>query len=242
VILPPGFRLDAHDMLGSTSDHAKALAAQGAPAGLVVLARVQTAGRGRLGRAWRSLPGNLHLSVLLRPAVPLARAPQAGFVVALAVAETVDALLGREGAAKLKWPNDVMLGRAKLAGILCEAGAARGALDWLVAGIGLNLAAAPEDAGQEATCLAAAGRVATPEQAVMDLLPRLAGWLDAWQEGFAPVRAAWLARAGTAGVRVRRGGSWVEGRVAGLEEDGALVLEGATGRQRVAAGEAALLG
>ena len=124
-----------HEELGSTSDEARRLAQANAPHGTVVAARRQTAGRGRQGRVWVSPAGNLHASFLLRPGVAAVRVPEIGFVAALAVAETVDAVLPAGPAATLKWPNDVQLAGAKVAGLLVEL-VEDGAV---IVGIGVNV-------------------------------------------------------------------------------------------------------
>ncbi|MGG5810006.1 biotin--[acetyl-CoA-carboxylase] ligase [Falsiroseomonas sp. CW058] len=237
--LPDGFRLDARGAVGSTNDEAKALAAAGAPHGTVVWAGTQHAGRGRHGRTWQSLPGNLHVSLLLRPAVPLARAPELGFVGALAAADAVDALLAGAGRAGLKWPNDLLLDGAKLGGILCEAGAAGGMLGWLVMGIGLNLAAAPPEAPYPVTSLAARGRVVKPAAALPVVVAAVGRWMERWRDGFDPLRSAWVDRAGGAGreMAVRHDGGLLRGRLVGLDHDGALLLGTDAGVRRVAMGE-----
>lgn len=212
--LAGGWRLAVHDSLASTSDLLRERASLGEPAGLAVLARRQLGGRGSKGRSWQSPLGNLYLSVLLRPPGPAREAGQWSLLAGVALAETVDALLGDDPALSLKWPNDLLLDEAKLAGILVDSTAGKGALDWVVIGIGVNLAVAPEVADRRTTCLAA--RIAPPEPETMAalLLARLAYWRDVQAEqGFAPIRAAWV-RWGA-----RRPG------FAGLEADGSLCPE-----------------
>ncbi len=143
------------DSVGSTSDEALRLAREGAPHGTVVTAREQTAGRGRVGRAWASPPGNLYLSVLLRLDLPVARIAELSFVAALAVAETVDAFVA--GRASLKWPNDVLIDGAKVAGILIEQ-----ADGVAVIGIGVNVAHCPSGLAYPVTSLMDASRAPLP--------------------------------------------------------------------------------
>ncbi len=222
------------DSVGSTNDEARRLANTGAAHGTAVLARQQTAGRGRQGRVWVSPPGNLHLSIVLRPEVELRRVPEIGFVAALAVAATVDALLGR-AAATLKWPNDVMIDANKLAGLLLElAGAA------VILGIGANIAHAPADLPYPVVALAQLGCPATAAEVAQALLPRLENGLAEWQRGgFEPVRQAWLARGPLPGaaLQARQGTAMVSGRFVGLDPGGALLMDTANGRQRLVAGE-----
>lgn len=229
------FDVRLHDRLGSTNDEARRLAQQGARAGTVVCADEQTAGRGRQARQWYSPPGNLYLSVVLRPDVSVQRLPEFGFVAALAVAETANALLPAQRRASLKWPNDVLVNEAKIAGILLEPVESA-----LVIGIGLNILEAPGNASYRVTTLAACGGLATVDGARTILLDRLGRQIDAWeQDGFAPVRLAWLTRAHPVGaaLRVTLQGRAMNGRFAGLDEDGALLLDTAEGRRRVLAGD-----
>lgn len=239
--LPSFYRLVSHERLASTSDEAKALAAAGARAGTLVWARAQSAGRGRHGRSWISPAGNFYASVILRPAVPVATAAQLAFVAALAVGDACLAV-APEAAIRLKWPNDVLLGGRKLAGILLESQATGGgALDWLVVGIGINLATYPIDVDYKATALAATGADAAPETMLETLAAALLDWYGRWEngDGFAAIRAAWLARADGLGqaIRVRLPNAVLEGVFAGLDTDGALLLDSAAGRRRIAAGE-----
>lgn len=119
--LPANFPLIALGDVGSTNDEARRLAAEGAPDGTVVWARSQNAGRGRYGRSWSSPPGNLYVSLLLRPACPPATALQLGFVAAVALGEALDRRVAA-AALTFKWPNDVLLDGRKIAGILLEFG------------------------------------------------------------------------------------------------------------------------
>src|SRR6266436_1207365 len=107
-LLPDGYRLKRYEVVGSTNDEAKALARAGTPEGTLVWAAAQTAGRGRRGRAWQSPPGNLYLSLVLRPDGPAARAPQLGFVAALALGDALDQLAGPGLQLRYKWPNDLL--------------------------------------------------------------------------------------------------------------------------------------
>lgn len=239
--LPSFYRLVSHERIASTNDEAKALAAAGAPAGTLIWARAQSAGRGRQGREWVSPPGNLYASLILRPAVPIATAAQLGFVAALAVAE---ACRGEapDAAIALKWPNDVLLAGRKLAGILLESQAsADGNLAWLVLGIGINLATYPVGVEYPATALAATGADAAPEAVLAALARAFLVWYERWHDGggFAGIRSEWLARAQGLGepIRVRLPGATLEGRFAGLDNDGTLLLDMAIGRRRIAAGE-----
>jgi BirA family biotin operon repressor/biotin-[acetyl-CoA-carboxylase] ligase len=240
--LPSFYRLQSFAELDSTNEEAKRQAAQGAPAGLLVWALAQTAGRGRRGRSFISPPGNLYISILLRPDGSAAAAAQLGFAAALAVGEAALTLLPPEASLAYKWPNDVLIEGRKASGILLESQAAGGGfVDWLVVGIGVNLTSYPENVESPAISLAAAGaHLATPEAMLEAVAARFYVWYEHWRdEGFLPLRAAWLARAGGlgSGIRVRLQGGEASGRFAGLDEEGALLLEEGTVQRRIAAGD-----
>ena len=213
------FRLEVFDSLPSTATLMAARAAEeGAPAGLAILARQQTAGRGTQGRAWQSPPGNLHLSVLLRPDAPARAAPQWALLAAVALHDAAGT------ATRLKWPNDLMLGDAKAGGILTQSAAtADGMIDWLTLGIGVNLAHAPELSGRATAALGAE----PPEHFATRLLAALATRVATHaQAGFAPIRAAWMAAGPPLGapVSIQQGVSRHNGRYEGLSPSGGLLL------------------
>ncbi len=240
--LPQGFRLLAYERLASSNDEAKRLAREGAAEGTTVWSREQTAGRGRRGRAWISIPGNLHVSFILRPNCPAQAAAQLGFVAALALGETMLTMTPREAELRYKWPNDVLLNARKVSGILLESEMnAAGAIDWLVIGIGVNVVGHPAETPYPSSSLREEGCIdADATMTLEGLAPCLAAWLGRWRgEGFAPIRAAWLARAFGLGLvqTARLEHEEVTGRFADLDADGALLLETAGGCRRVAAGE-----
>lgn len=236
MTLPAGWRLSVHDSLPSTQTLAIERAEQGEPGGLAVLARRQSQGRGRAGRAWQSQPGNLHLSVLLRPDGPAREIAGHALLAAVALHEAALHHVP-DRALRLKWPNDVMEEGAKLAGILAEASLdAAGRIAHLVLGFGVNLAHAPEVEGRKVACL---GPIPAEEFAAT-LIGRLAHWERIRAErGFAPIRAAWEERGplrGT-GLTLRQGDNPVTGSYEGLAEDGGLRLATENGPQVFHAGE-----
>jgi BirA family biotin operon repressor/biotin-[acetyl-CoA-carboxylase] ligase len=222
------WRLAVHDVLSSTSDLCRALAEQGEREGLAVLALRQTQGRGSRGRAWHSPAGNLHLSVLLRPREWARCAGQWALLTGVALRQTVADLAPQRAALRLKWPNDLLLDGRKLAGILIDSSADEaGRLDWLVVGIGVNLAHAPPLTGR--TTAALAELIAPPSPAAV--AERLLARLDQWRrirrrEGFAAIRAAWLAHGPRMdeAVTLKLADGLVEGAFAGLGDDGGLRL------------------
>jgi len=242
MTLPEGFRLRHYPTIGSTNDEAKALARADAADGTIVWADEQTAGRGRRGRNWRSPPGNLYLSLVLRPDAAPSRAAQLGFVAALGLGDALQPLVGPALPLRYKWPNDLLANGQKLAGILLESEtSASDRVDFVVVGVGVNLVAAPADVEFPATSVTANGIVGvTPPLLLEGFVRHFAGWARRWrEEGFAPVREAWLAAASGLGesVRVRLERNTLVGRFQDLDDDGALVLDGPEGRRRIAAGD-----
>ena len=233
-VLPDGWTLVALDTVGSTNDEAARLADSGAPEGTVVWSREQTGGRGRRGRRWSSPLGNLYTSTILRPDCAASRAAEIGFVAALAVADMVPA--GRE--VRVKWPNDVLVDGGKVAGILLESAVGDGGrILHVVAGIGVNVGFAPQLPDMRYPGAALGGTV---ETALGKLVAALARRVGEWRRsGFAAVRSQWLAQAGPLGavVDVRLGEGLVRGRFAGLDHEGALLLETADGPRRIVSGE-----
>jgi BirA family biotin operon repressor/biotin-[acetyl-CoA-carboxylase] ligase len=236
------FRLEYHEVLESTSTLLKQRAEAGAAEGLAIQALRQSAGRGRQGRGWDSPAGNLYISVLLRPAVPLREAPQWSFVAAVALADTIKTLLPEAAKLTLKWPNDLLLDGAKAAGILVETGVAPGyALDWICIGIGVNIATKPSLPDRVTACLAEyLPAPPAPEILAAQLLQNLAHWHDLrLAQGFAPIREAWLRHAPALGapVSVKRDGALIEGNFAGLSPEGGLLLAKGREVELILAGE-----
>jgi BirA family biotin operon repressor/biotin-[acetyl-CoA-carboxylase] ligase len=230
-----------HESIGSTSDKLKHLARAGASAWTAVLAESQTGGRGREGRAWHSPPGGLYLSVLLRPPTePVSLIPlAAGVAVVEAVAEF-------GVACELKWPNDVLVSGRKLAGILSEASSGGVGIEWVVLGLGLNLAlevaSLPAELRDGVTSLRAEGALdATPAAVAAAVLAHLGVWYDALREAPSRVVAAWRERAipwWHTLVDVRSGRDVLRGRLVAVDDDGALVIElEGGGRRRLVSGE-----
>jgi BirA family transcriptional regulator, biotin operon repressor / biotin---[acetyl-CoA-carboxylase] ligase len=211
----------------STNDVAVQAARRGAAEGTIVTADVQTAGRGRRGRTWRSPRGGLYLSVVLRPPLAPAALTSLGLVVALAVAGALDEL-GVEGST-LKWPNDVLLEGRKVAGVLVEASVDAERVAWAAAGVGVDIGGG---AGVHV------GSRAAMAAALLDALEPLLADLYRGRGGEVVVQAA--ARCETVGARVRvtgADGAVVEGIATGLADDGALMLSTASGETRLASGD-----
>jgi BirA family biotin operon repressor/biotin-[acetyl-CoA-carboxylase] ligase len=196
------------------------LGSQGAPAASVVIAEEQTAGRGREGRTWHSPPGGVWLGFLLRPSRAEVRVLSVR--VGLAVAEAVDGLLGR-AETRLKWPNDVLLGERKLAGILCEGRWHGEALQWLGLGVGVNVCnPIPPEVARRAVAL----MEWLPAVRRLDLLDRLVPALAGLVSGAPALSerecAAFAARDWLRGRQLRAPAA---GRAQGLRPDGALLVD-----------------
>ena len=232
-----GWRLEVFEELGSTSTECAERARAGEAGGLAVLALRQTAGRGSRGRLWQAPEGNLNLSVLLRPQRLAAEAGMFALLAGIAVAEALQALTGLT--VMLKWPNDVLLGQAKLAGILIDAVSAGPGLDWLVIGIGINLREAPRIEGRRTTSLGEQGVELAPRIAANAVLERLDYWQDASPEA---IRNAWLSRAHAIGtpLAIHAAGRLLQGSFAGLSPAGELLLQTENRIDAISTGEVLL--
>lgn len=245
-LLRSGFwvRLTGGGSTGSTNDDAKALARAGAPEGTVVLAAEQTAGRGRLGRAWASPHGGVYVSVVLRPPLAPADAAPLALVVGVGLARGF-ATLGAETG--LKWPNDVVLGGGKVAGVLLETSAEADRAEWVVAGCGVNVRRSP-GAPASAAFLADATPDATPLRLAAVAAACLDGIASAYGDfatgGFVALAEEYASRDVLAGrdVTVRDGAGEVRatGVAEGVDGSGRLIIEGQDGEVAVAAGEVTL--
>lgn len=249
--------------IGSTNDVAGRLADAGAAEGTTVVAGEQTEGRGRSGRSWYSAPGaGLYVSVIIRPdpagPVPAGRNRHPGtgttfhtlpsgvavltLAAGVALAEAVRDATGLE--ADIKWPNDLLCGRRKLAGILAEASARGSVLEAIVVGFGINLrpVAYPPDLADRATSIEAElGRPVDRGLVLARALVRLAAVRDALRRGdTASVLDAWRRLApSSAGRRVawRAAAGDRRGTTAGIDPDGALLVDTDGGRERIIAGD-----
>jgi BirA family biotin operon repressor/biotin-[acetyl-CoA-carboxylase] ligase len=236
----------------STNLIALDLARSGAAHGTTVVAEEQTAGRGRLGRAFFSPPHrNLYTSIVLRPQVTTAEAPAWILAAAVAVAETITAAVGDSEAVEIKWPNDVLLGGLKTSGILMELGAEATRVSFLVLGIGVNLntkrAEFPEQFRSLATSVAShTGRPVDRIAFAQQLYGNLERDLDTCAaEGFDAIRPRFETRFRMRGRRIRveraTGGGDFAGIAVGIDSDGALRVRRDDGQElRVIAGDVTL--
>ncbi len=246
-----GYRLAAFDTIGSTSAEALERARAGDPGRLWVVAREQTAGHGRRGRPWQTARGNLAASLLLTVPAGQPKSATLGFAAGLALADAISACApdialkmalddaaGPVGRLRLKWPNDVLVDGAKVAGILLEAVSGAG----VVVGVGVNVERAPEGVPYPATSLAACGTKVTSEELFMALS---AAWVEQEQlwdcgRGFPVIRQNWLSHAAGLGspIAVSVGGETFRGAFETIDEEGRLVVRAADGSARsIAAGD-----
>jgi BirA family biotin operon repressor/biotin-[acetyl-CoA-carboxylase] ligase len=236
--------------LDSTNSHARRLAEQGVQEGEVVIAESQTQGRGRLGRPWVSPPYvNLYLSVILRPKLPPIDAPQITLMAAVALAEALAAFIPVFPA--IKWPNDILAGGKKLAGVLTESACHGEQIDFVILGIGVNInyrvESMPDAIQKRATSMISfTGTNVSRESVVRRLiqdLDRCYGELE--EMGFQTVAPRWEARFELRGkkVRVEMTDRIIIGTARGIDRDGALLVEDGRGEvQRVVAGDVVPVG
>ncbi len=233
------------DELDSTNAEARRRAEVGERGPVWLLARRQTAGRGRRGRAWAAGQGNLTATVLLTLDKTPLQAAQLAFVAGLAAGRTVAAYIPAS-LVRLKWPNDVLIGDRKVCGMLIESGPAAGGGLWLAIGFGLNLANYPEVVERPATAVAEhlrhdVLRAPTPDEALSLLTRDFDETLSVWlEQGFEPIRWTWTRMAAGIGApcTARLESETVEGIAEGLDEDGALLLRLVGGQlRRITAGD-----
>ncbi len=237
------FRIEQVEQIDSTNEACRLRALAGEPAGLVIRADRQTSGRGRRGRSWTSPKGNLYASLLLRPERPVSEAAALGLAAVVAMGDVAESLLPASAEVRHKWPNDLLINGRKATGVLLETQAGAGAWpDFLVLGIGANIASHPANTPYPATDLTAEGAPATSPQALLErALAAFAPLYEAWEvDGFAALLPAWRRRATGLDrpIEVRLERETISGIFKDLEPDGALRLALADGSERrIAAGD-----
>lgn len=242
-----GREMEIYAEIDSTNARAVALAQNGAPEGLLVLAEHQTQGRGRLGRQWFAPPfSSLLFSLLLRPPLQVGQAQRATMLCSLAMVEAVHEVTGLK--ASIKWPNDLLLQGGKLGGVLTELGARGALLDYAVVGIGLNvnldLAALPPVMTPPASLSAVLGHKVSRAALLGAFLRYAEAHYEALKEGWSP-HGAWREHLATLGERVTVGTpeEIIEGWAEDVDADGALLVRTTDGAlQRILAGDVTLRG
>jgi len=243
--LPGGYHLYTFETLPNTMDKAHELAKEGAAHGTLVLAQNQTEGRGRRGSVWVAPPGNLNLSVILRPEFLAAQLPFLSFALCVAMGHALLPFLPDQGMLAYKWPNDLLLDGKKVGGCLLEVELGKswtGQPAWVVGGVGLNMQHHPSDLPYPATSLAEQSVVTDQASLLSRFCCELFELLSVLQaQGFSPIQRAWMARSWGVGKRVRvttNPGRFYEGVVQGVDGDGCLIVQDDKFRkQRIATGE-----
>ena len=235
-----GVRHIAYETLGSTNAEALALARAGERGPLWISATTQSAGRGRRGSPWVSPPGNLYVTLLLTEPSEPPQAPQLSFVAALAVHDAVATCAPQLGPLlTVKWPNDLLVGQAKVAGILIEGESEP--VFAVAIGIGVNCATHPRDTTYPAIDLATTGALVVPDALFAALSVAMAQRLAQWNSGlgFAAIREGWLKRAAGLGetLQVRLREREFSGCFEGLDETGRLLLKQGDNLSTITAGE-----
>ena len=230
-----------YESVPSTMDVAAALAAEGAPHGVVVAAHQQTAGRGRRGTAWQSPPGaGLYFSIIVRPTFAKPAASNLSLITLAAGVGVRDGIAAATGlAADLKWPNDLLVNRRKLSGILAEGHALGTPAQAVVIGVGVNLeqAAYPTEVSARATSLdGELGRAIDRDHVFTAILRALCDRLAAIDARPGDILQAWRAASPSA---VGTGVEWQghRGVTAGIDDGGALLVRTSTGVERIIAGD-----
>ncbi len=241
-----GKKVYTFETIDSTNSCARALAACWADEGTIVIAEEQTAGRGRLGRSWVAAPGeNLTFSLILRPSIPPDRMGLLSLLIATGLARGIEEAIGLR--AFCKWPNDLLYGGRKLAGILLEGAFANERVDHVVVGIGLNVNQRefPPEIAQRATSLAREVNAPIERTGLFKgLLKSLEDeYFSQSAEGFTSTVQRWLAFAPVIGrtISVSHQGEVLHGRVKGVNPDGSLLVTNHTGDHCFLAGDVTIV-
>ncbi|ANE47940.1 biotin [Paenibacillus swuensis] len=245
-----GKQIKLLDVVDSTQRVAHEWVKEGAPEGAMVIAEGQTAGRGRMGRTWHSPQGKgVWMSLVLKPSVPLHLTPQLTLLSAVALCRAIKAVAPVD--AGIKWPNDILIGGRKVAGILLESSAEDERLQYVVAGIGVSVNLTSTDYPQELREIATSLRIAggeTVDRAVLirTFLQQLEYLYELYtEEGFAPIKSLWEALNVTLGHPVSISGATgvVEGVAMEIDDLGALLIKDNSGKRvKVYSGDVQITG
>ena len=230
-----GHQLYYYEEIGSTNDEAFRLGLAGAPEGTALIANSQSAGKGRMQRVWYSPAGsNIYTSIILRPQIEPARAPQISILAGVAVADILESYCPDR--IKLKWPNDVLINGKKVCGILSQMKTIVSEVDFIILGIGINVNISynefPKEICNIATSLAIeTGREISRQELIISLYENLAKWYkQILKDGFGRIKEKWFQEEA------------VSGKAIGLDEDGSLILLAAGNKKlKVSAGDATIV-
>lgn len=236
--LLPQFDLVQRDIVDSVLEEAKRLALAGADEGTIVLAREQTAGRGRHGQPWESPRGNLYCSIILRPDYPISVALQLNFVAAIALGLTVADVVPAGANMRYRWPNDVLLNEAKVGAVVLEIPDVKTeSPDWLALGVALNINSYPEATSFPAISLSAEGCAEISEAELLEgFSRRFLSWINRWaDDGFATVRKSWEQRTNGIGEtgEIKLKDETLTAKLIGLDDVGRMSIELADGNRRL---------
>ena len=228
------WKIYSFDEVGSTNDEIQKYCCESGKH-IVVCAKKQTAGRGRRGRSWNCVAGNLFFSLAFE--FELQRAGELAFISSLSLLQAIKKI-APEADIKLKWPNDVLLNNAKVSGILLEKGVGK----YMIIGIGVNVAASPkvENAVYKITSLAEANIKITAQNLLRLFMDSFSQNLSLLQtQGFAVLRKEWLKNAKNLGkeIIIRQNGKEEKGRFVGIDEYAALLMETSQGVKKILAGD-----
>ena len=243
-----GHQLHYFEEIGSTNDEAFRLGSAGAPEGTALIANSQHAGKGRMQRVWHSPAGsNIYTSIILRPKITPARAPQISILAGVAVAEVLESYCPDK--IKLKWPNDVLIDGKKVCGILSQIKTATSEVDFIVLGIGINVNMSysqfPKEICNLATSLAIeTGGEISRQELIISLYENLAKWYKRLlKDGFGLIKEKWLSISPMIGqtVQVVFQEEAVSVKAIGLDDDGSLILSAGDREVKISAGDAIIV-
>lgn len=244
-----GDQLYYYEEIGSTNDEAFRLGLAGAPEGTALIANSQSAGKGRMQRVWHSPAGsNIYTSIILRPKITPARAPQISILAGVAVAEVLESYCPDR--IELKWPNDILIDGKKVCGILCQIQTNASEVDFIVLGMGINVNISyvqfPKEICNLATSLGIeTGGEISRQELIISLYENLAKWYkQLLQDGFGLIKEKWLSMSPMIGqtVQVMFQKEAVSGKAIDLDEDGSLILLAAGNKElKVSAGDATIV-
>ena len=242
--LPSAYNLITLDCVDSTNTEARRralLGEQTTPDGTLIWAKEQTEGYGRLKKSWFSPPGNLYFSLILRPEIKINRAADFSFIAALAMFDTLGSIGNAGNQVQIKWPNDILLNKRKVAGFILETEAKdQDVIDWIIIGLGLNVAVFPGETDFPATSLRAEGWGATETDALEYFCRHFLKWTNIWRtEGFYPIRKNWLWHAFGKGdeVKVKIKNKLITGTFEDLDKDGTLLIKSTNKIHKIPAGD-----
>lgn len=228
-----GQTMYVYPAVDSTNTRAVELARAGAPDGTLVLANMQTAGRGRLGRQWLAPPdSSLLLSLILRPDLQPRQMQRLAMITSLAACQAIDRITGLT--VRIKWPNDLQIASNKVGGMLCEAGMSGQHLDYVVVGLGINVNLSPADLGQLLTPATSLSHELGRE---VERLPLLVALLESLESAYVRLCSGWLPHEDWRGhlatlghdVQVGLPGQVIAGLAEDVDADGALLVRMADG-------------